>query len=249
MFNGNGQLLAPEQQNQGSSSRSPSPHSRIPVGSSPRQVDVPLAPPVRAMGFIDRSRSPSPDKHSLPHLPRLSSSPSRAASPLGRPARGPRPLPNPFSRSNGSQQSLGGVANPSRSRTGSSANHADDEDAYVSMTTSRKALGKRRAVADEDSGFFPPSYYVSTDPGQINSTPMICSIARNPNQLHLRRVLSRTRFMSSLSATYMTRIRRGSTSESGSSGAGSGSISGRRRSSRRSGLGQGAMTSTMVQAQ
>lgn len=167
MFDRNGHLLAPEHQQQASSSRSPSPHGRIPVVSSPRQMDIPLAPAARAMGLPGRSRTPSPDRHALPHPPKVPSSPSRAASPLGKPTRGPRPLPNPFSRSTGSQQSLAGN-HPSRSGTGSSAhhasssaNHADDEDASVLDKPSRKALGKRRAVADEDS----QSFFFTTDSG------------------------------------------------------------------------------------
>ena len=145
MFDRDGQLLVPEHQQQASSSRSPSPIGRVPVGRS-RPMDVPLAPAHRVMRPASRSRTPSPDKHHLPQPPKISSSPSRTASPLGRLARGPRPLPNPFSRGNGSQQRLG----PSPSGTGSTANHADDED-YVSDKPSRKALGKRRAVVDEDS--------------------------------------------------------------------------------------------------
>lgn len=67
--------------------------------------------------------------------------------------RGPRPLPNPFTR-DGSQQSLGSTANPSRS--GSTVDHADEEEMSASAKPSRKALGKRRAVVDdEDSESLP----------------------------------------------------------------------------------------------
>ncbi len=156
MFDGNGHLLAPEQQQQGSSSRTPSPtpSSRLPITISPRQMGVPLPQIPRANGIPGRSRTPSPDKHALPHPPKMSSAPGRAVSPLGKNMRVPRPLPNPFSRADGSQQSLGSTLDPSRSGTGSTGDHGDDEDVPPSSKPSRKALGKRRAVVDEDSECF-----------------------------------------------------------------------------------------------
>lgn len=94
--------------------------------------------------------------------------------------KGPRPLPNPFTRGpNGSQQSLasgihreqGAGSNPSRSGTGSthdggSGGHAgaDGEEEEVPLTgpvkPSRKALGKRRAIVDEDSESLRMIYHV-----------------------------------------------------------------------------------------
>lgn len=153
-----------------SGSRSPSPAAAR-LGASPRDDLAPL-PNIKREGFSylrpngdDRSRTPSPDRHPLPHPPKLSSSPARAGSPLGRVRiPGPRPLPNPFKLANGSSQSLGSVQrdhpNPSRSGTGSTnessaAVNADGEgeedDAAKPAKPSRKALGKRRAVVDEDS--------------------------------------------------------------------------------------------------
>lgn len=153
-----------------SGSRSPSPAAAR-LGASPRDDLAPL-PSIKREGFSylrsngdDRSRTPSPDRHPLPHPPKLSSSPARAGSPLGRVRiPGPRPLPNPFKLANGSSQSLGSVQrdhhNPSRSGTGSTNEssaavnadaEADEDDAAKPAKPSRKALGKRRAVVDEDS--------------------------------------------------------------------------------------------------
>ncbi|ORY24881.1 hypothetical protein BCR39DRAFT_545694 [Naematelia encephala] len=157
--------------------------------SSPRQVDVHLPMhsnnPFRGTaGTLDRSRTPSPDRGPLPHPPKIiAASPARPGSPLGR-TRAPahRPLPNPFSRgNNGSQQSLREGANPnpntntntnpSRSGTGSTQESSsapktadeddDDEDIPVRpIKPSRKALGKRRAVIDEDNHFDPDDMFL-----------------------------------------------------------------------------------------
>ncbi|WWD21898.1 hypothetical protein CI109_106386 [Kwoniella shandongensis] len=205
MLDSNGGLLAPSQQQTASSSRSPSPapHTRLPmeppykVSSSPRQLDVPLAaprpidanhahPPFRG-AYTDRSRTPSPDRHPLPHPPKISSSPtgptsgSRTNSPLGRVKMGPRPLPSPFKNGNQSQVSLAtgtsgaGSNPPSRSGTGDTGTGAVagptvdlDEDGDhlppAPLKPSRKALGKRRAVVDEDNNFDPNDMF-SSNPG------------------------------------------------------------------------------------
>lgn len=152
-------FLSAGQTAQASSSRSPSPAGRI--GASPRQQHLPLPPQLSASSH-DRSRSPSPDQFIPP--PRLSSSPNRRPpSPLG--ARAPRPLPNPF-RSTESNASLksssvghpGWVApaklDPGRGTSQDTAD-ADGEDMpSVPLKPSRKALGKRPAVAvDPDSEY------------------------------------------------------------------------------------------------
>ncbi|KAK8846581.1 hypothetical protein IAR55_005667 [Kwoniella newhampshirensis] len=194
-YESNDGLLRPNQQQTASSSRSPSPapHPRLPheqpyrVSSSPRQLDVPLpAPgPVDATlalppfneAYDGRSRTPSPERHPLPHPPRIPASPngptngSRTSSPLGRVRMsGPRPLPSPFKNANPSQASLttavsgAGSNPPSRSGTGDTGTGAPpvadlDEDGdslpAVPLKPSRKALGKRRAVIDEDNNFDP----------------------------------------------------------------------------------------------
>ena len=152
-------LLAPDQQQQGSSSRSPSPapHIRLPgetkLYSSPHQLDAPLPSAPRIQGAQARSRTPSPESHPLPQPPKFPAAPLRAGSPLGRNGRisGPRPLPNPFMKGSGSQQSLGNPSIPSRSGTGETSEPIDPEDGHPLLKPSRKALGKRRAIVDEDS--------------------------------------------------------------------------------------------------
>ena len=210
LIGGNGQLLPPDNQQQGSSSRSPSPHNRVPrVVDSPHQADF-TAPSVTQITrkLIDRSRTPSPDKRALLHA---SVPPGRAPSPLGRNMRVPRPLPNPFSRGNGSQQSLGSTPNPSRSGTGSTVDHADDEDVHALAKPSRKALGKRRAVVDEDSKRS-PVHLSLVDVKQIHSIRTICLERRMSRLAHPRRVRSRTRHLSqNPSAMRMMLIRRSST--------------------------------------
>nr|XP_019008923.1 uncharacterized protein I206_06610 [Kwoniella pini CBS 10737]OCF47704.1 hypothetical protein I206_06610 [Kwoniella pini CBS 10737] len=219
----NVRLLPPSSnQAQASSSRSPSPvpHARLPpdntlkVTSSPRNYDLPLPPLSNGTAALPipgsnnpfrnaiKSRTPSPDqRHPLPQLPKLSSSPSRTSSPLGRSRMGgPRPLPNPFAKgNNASHQSLANLANsahvgseggnipsrngsgdtPSRSGTGDSssqgahvpAEEVDGDDLPPKpIKPSRKALGKRRAVIDEDNNFNPDDMFNPnhTDPRSIN---------------------------------------------------------------------------------
>ncbi|WRT65209.1 uncharacterized protein IL334_002152 [Kwoniella shivajii] len=206
-------------QSQASSSRSPSPvpHVRLPsvstpnVTSSPRNYEIPLPPPSVAGSnnpFRNvsnesgaRSRTPSPDQHHpLPQPPKLSSSPgTRTASPLGRSRMGgPRPLPNPFAKTNNtnnaSHQSLANLMNgtntntkssgtgtpsdgPSRSGTGDTPSRSGTNDSQdisnngileidgddlppKPIKPSRKALGKRRAVIDEDNDFDPNDMFV-----------------------------------------------------------------------------------------
>lgn len=120
-----GQELLLPQTIRGSGSRSPSPapHARLPELPEPRYPQ-------------DRSRTPSPDF--LAH-PKMSTSPSRAASPLSK-AKGPRPLPDPMKRSNPTLNA--GI--PTQSRV-------QEEDPPQLIKPSRKALGKRRAIVDEDS--------------------------------------------------------------------------------------------------
>ncbi|WWC87356.1 uncharacterized protein L201_002245 [Kwoniella dendrophila CBS 6074] len=223
-------LFPPSGQAQASSSRSPSPvpHVRLPVDSaprvtsSPRNYDIPLPPPGGAVAPVPipasnnpfrnaqtesgfQSRTPSPDRHPLPQIPKLSSSPvpgARTSSPLGRLRMGgPRPLPNPFAKNNNaSHQSLNNLANsqtlnggssegpmpsrngsgdtPSRSGTGGSSDQShpggpiagedvDGDDLPPKpLKPSRKALGKRRAVVDEENHFDPNDMFEpnSTDP-------------------------------------------------------------------------------------
>lgn len=120
-----------------------------------------------------RSRSPSPNR--LPAVPKIhGQSPPRSGSPLGRSrVPGPRPLPHPGAqfKSINSNPNLvasaydhGQRGTPARGGSGSSAEGAptsngsaipdgdDGDDAPV--RPSRKALGKRRAVPDEDSECF-----------------------------------------------------------------------------------------------
>ncbi|WVQ68769.1 uncharacterized protein L199_006978 [Kwoniella botswanensis] len=120
---------------------------------------------------------------------------------------GPRPLPNPFAKgNNASHQSLQNLANgtgttpsrngsgdtPSRSGTGDSSNqsHAgvnhgvDDKEIDGDdlppkpVRPSRKALGKRRAVVDEDNNFDPNDMFIPnpTDPRTQNRDQ-----GQNPN--------------------------------------------------------------------
>lgn len=183
-FEASNDLLRPTQTAGGSTSRSPSPtpHARLPQAdglvSSPRALNAPMPLPVpRPFGSEVRSRTPSPDSLRQPRIP---PSPGRAGSPLGQgilaKAKGPRPLPNPFSRSqNPSNRDLPAAgkdgATPSRSGTdstdyhgqhgastqtpfanGDAAGEEDDSDAPP-VRPSRKALGKRRVIEDPDSEF------------------------------------------------------------------------------------------------
>lgn len=75
----------------------------------------------------------------------MSTSPARAASPLSK-AKGPRPLPDPTKRTNLSNPAL----NPNVPIQGKEQR---EEDITQPVKPSRKALGKRRAVVDEDSRF------------------------------------------------------------------------------------------------
>lgn len=117
-----------------------------------------------------RSRSPSPGR-GLPLPPKIGTgqSPPRSGSPLGRGARvpGPRPLPNPGAqhfRSVSSNHNLvsaatehGTHALPTRGGSGSSGEVPTTNGSAVvadhdnAPRPSRKALGKRRAVLDEES--------------------------------------------------------------------------------------------------
>ena len=164
-------LLAPGFNAGGSSSRSPSPvrHAQLPPAdnpfvASPRPINSAALPVPRPYQSDSRSRTPSPDRFP----PRISNSPHRASSPLGQAvlakARGPRPLPNPFSRAqNASTQSLSSApkeADLQQSRSGTEISHEgqvdamdEDEDEGPPAKPSRKALGKRRVVEDVDSGF------------------------------------------------------------------------------------------------
>jgi hypothetical protein len=72
----------------------------------------------------------------------MSGSPARAPSPLSK-AKGPRPLPDPLRRTNNSNPALNGANTVP-------ASDSTHEDGAVAKP-SRKALGKRRAVVDEDS--------------------------------------------------------------------------------------------------
>lgn len=141
------ELLAPVGGPQGSGSRSPSPvpHTRLPPVhlAETGGLTEPRYPQ-------DRSRTPSPD-HFPP--PKMSTSPGRASSPLGR-AKGPRPLPNPLRNVNGSNPAL----NPNN--TAELASSTADDDPNQPKQPSRKALGKRRAVIDPDSEFTSRSWLV-----------------------------------------------------------------------------------------
>lgn len=153
-------------------------------------MDGPLPMP-RPMPTDSRSRTPSPDRFSFP---RISASPGRASSPLGQTTlaktRGPRPLPNPFSRGqNASSQSLSSGlrdngTEPSRSGTGSANEHhtqptdPDNEDAPAPARPSRKALGKRRVIEDPDSELSfdaPPQFLIDVqdkfDPDDMFGAP------------------------------------------------------------------------------
>jgi len=70
----------------------------------------------------------------------MSGSPARAPSPLSK-AKGPRPLPDPFSRPTNSNPALNGAVPIVDS----------NNDEATPAKPSRKALGKRRAIVDEDS--------------------------------------------------------------------------------------------------
>jgi hypothetical protein len=182
-FDASNNLLPPSQAAGGSSSRSPSPtpHARLPAAGdivlSPRSYNAAMPLPMpRPFGSDVRSRTPSPDSLRQPRIP---PSPGRAGSPLGQSgptkAKGPRPLPNPFSRSqNPSNRDLPAIgkegATPSRSGTDSTDYHGqhgagvqsvhvngdaheddEDSDAPALARPSRKALGKRRVIEDPDS--------------------------------------------------------------------------------------------------
>ncbi|CAK9784812.1 hypothetical protein CC85DRAFT_259921 [Cutaneotrichosporon oleaginosum] len=131
-----------------------------------------------------RSRSPSPGR-SLPMPPKIGAgqSPPRSGSPLGRGARvpGPRPLPNPGAqqfRSVNSNPNLVLAANEHGSRasfardgSGSSGEiPTSNGNAAVAggeegiPRPSRKALGKRRAVPDEDNDFDPNEMFLGGAP-------------------------------------------------------------------------------------
>ena len=67
--------------------------------------------------------------------------------------RGPRPLPNPFTRTDSNPQNLNCPGLPSHSGTAGSINDGNDEDEAISTQPSRKALGKRPVIIDEDSEY------------------------------------------------------------------------------------------------
>jgi len=89
-----------------------------------------------------KTRTPSPDRHPLPPPPKASrgSSPMRASSPKRIP--GPRPLPM-----------------PSTQRSFQSITDTDPD----TQQPSRKALGKRRAIPDEDNHFNPDDMFGSKE--------------------------------------------------------------------------------------
>ncbi|BEJ17623.1 hypothetical protein CspHIS471_0610240 [Cutaneotrichosporon sp. HIS471] len=122
-----------------------------------------------------RSRSPSPG-HGLPLPPKIDNgqSPPRSGSPQGRVARVPGPRPQPTSgtqqfRSVNSNPNLvssgiethGTRSLPGRGDSGSSGDDPiiNSNDEFVPRP-SRKALGKRRAVADKDSDFDPNDLFM-----------------------------------------------------------------------------------------
>ncbi|KAK4683955.1 hypothetical protein P7C73_g6253, partial [Tremellales sp. Uapishka_1] len=166
-------LFAPEQNNFSSSSRSPSPqpHSRLPASQSPNPPRLPLPIPQpqshshplpHPATKQTSSRGPSPDSQPLPHPPKFSQPPSRSGSPLGKTrVPGPRPLPNPFKAGHtASNQSLKNP--PPRGGSGSTADGSfvEAEEELAPVKPSRKALGKRRAVVDEDNHFNPDDMFV-----------------------------------------------------------------------------------------
>ncbi|ODO02955.1 hypothetical protein I350_05798 [Cryptococcus amylolentus CBS 6273] len=178
-----------------SSSRSPSPTPAPllpPVQPAPQGGNLKSNNPFRSAAPA-RSKSPSPDRHHLPHAPRDTNSPSngRTVSPLGgaKLRMGPRPLPNPSKPSSAvptpsqtpapgaTASSYGGSQSaPSRSGTGDSNGKSSvgkdgeeidgDDLPKIPLKPSRKALGKRRAVVDEDNNFDPNDMFnpTSTDP-------------------------------------------------------------------------------------
>ncbi|WVQ76618.1 hypothetical protein IAR50_006291 [Cryptococcus sp. DSM 104548] len=182
-----------------SSSRSPSPTPAIPlppVQPAPQAANLKSNNPFRSTAPAG-SRSPSPDRHHLPHIPRSANSPSTGlgrVSPLGgaKLRMGPRPLPNPSKASSAvptpsqtpapgtTASSHGGSQSaPSRSGTGDSngiSNAGMDEEDIdgddlpkIPLKPSRKALGKRRAIVDEDNNFDPNELFnpKSTDPRHL----------------------------------------------------------------------------------
>nr|XP_019047665.1 hypothetical protein I302_04281 [Kwoniella bestiolae CBS 10118]OCF26595.1 hypothetical protein I302_04281 [Kwoniella bestiolae CBS 10118] len=159
-------------------------------------------------GRTSRTPSPDHQlNHPLPNPPKLSTSPapgSRTGSPLGMGRLrmgGPRPLPNPFAKgNNASHQSLHNLATgtapsrngsgegdtPSRSGTGDSSNQSHgqveevdgDELPPKPVKPSRKALGKRRAVVDEDNNFDPNDMF---NPNPTNPRSQTRDQGQNPN--------------------------------------------------------------------
>lgn len=160
-----------------------------------------------------RSRSPSPTSHGLSAPPKIGrgQSPPRSRSPQGRTrVPGPRPLPNPNAQFKpvSSNPNLVATATehdsraPTRGGSGSSIEGGvatsngsaviDEDGEGAPARPSRKALGKRRAVPDEDSECHRTLRLAKLGlTSQTTLTPMSCS--RALRQRNLTPTATRTR--------------------------------------------------------